>query len=72
MNILIQDINIFLIKIELWRIEDSKIAPKFNISSSPNNWSKTVKNSQSNDKTDLELKQLEQWTKFSEYVEENS
>lgn len=37
------DINIFLIKIELWKIGDSNIAPKFNIISSPNNWTKTVK-----------------------------
>lgn len=66
------EVNIFLIKIELWQIGNSDIAPKFNIISSPNNWSKTVKNSQNNEKTDLELKQLGYWTKFSEYVEENS
>jgi len=67
-----KDINIFLIKIELWQIGDSAIAPKFNIISSPNNWTKTVKNSQNNDKSNLELKQLEYWTKFSAYVEEHS
>lgn len=37
------EINIFLIKIELWQIDDSIIAPKFNIISSPNNWTKTMK-----------------------------
>ena len=53
-------------------MDDSKIAPKFNIIFSLNNWSKSVKKSQSNETMDLELKQLEYWTKFSEYVEENS
>lgn len=67
-----QDINIFLVKIELWKIGDSDIAPKFNIISSPNNWTKTVKNSPSTEISNLELKQLEFWNKFSDYVEKNS
>ncbi len=56
-----KDLNIFLIKIELWKIDDSSIAPKFNIISSPNNWTKTVKSSQSprNNITDLKLTQLD-------------
>ena len=62
----------FLVKIELWQIDNSIIAPKFNIVSSPNNWSKIVKKSQTNDKSDLELKQLEFWTKFSDYLGEHS
>lgn len=66
------EVNIFLIKIELWQIDDSDMAPKFNIISSPNNWSKTLKKPQSNERTDLELKQLEYWTKFSDYIGEFS
>ena len=66
-----KDLNIFLIKIELWRIDESNIAPKFNIISSPNNWTKTVKATQAptNNITDLKLNQLEYWTKFSEYLD---
>lgn len=67
-----QDINIFLVKIELWKIGDSDIAPKFNIISSPNNWTKTVKNSPNTEISNLKLKQLELWNKFSDYVETNS
>lgn len=69
-----REINIFLIKIELWQIGDSDIAPKFNIVSSPNNWTKTVKGSQSPTKeiTDLKLSQLEYWTKLSEYIDNNN
>jgi len=33
-----EKINIFLIKIELWKIGNSRIAPKFQIICQPNNW----------------------------------
>jgi len=36
------DFNFFGIEIELWRIGDSAVAPKFNVVSKPNDWSKTV------------------------------
>lgn len=36
-------INFFGLEIELWRIGSSPIAPKFNIVSKPNDWTKTVK-----------------------------
>ena len=35
--------SFFAIKIELWKIDDSKYAPKFNIICSPNHWSKGCK-----------------------------
>lgn len=66
------EVNIFLIKIELWKIGDSDIAPKFNIISSPNNWSKTVKNSHNTEQTNSELLQLEYWNEFSNFVDNNS
>ena len=66
------DINIFLIKIELWKIGDSDIAPKFNIISSPNNWTKTVKTTQNKSVSEVQLKQLEYWNKFSDYISNNS
>lgn len=34
--------NFFGLEIELWRIGDSPVAPKFNIVRKPNDWSKTV------------------------------
>lgn len=65
------EINFFLIKIELWQIEDSTPAPKFNVISEPNGWAKAVKQSTStsNRITDTKLKQLEFWEKFREYAE---
>jgi len=37
------DANFFLVKIELWRIGNSSIAPKFIVVSQPNDWAKTIK-----------------------------
>ena len=66
-----ENTNFFLIKIELWQIDDSNPAPKFDIITSPNEWAKTLKNNPSNsDLTDTKLKQLDFWTKFKKYVRE--
>jgi len=37
-----EDFRFFALEVELWRIGDSPAAPKFNIISKPNEWSKTV------------------------------
>lgn len=37
-----EEINFFGLEVELWRIGNSAIAPKFNIISQPNDWSKSV------------------------------
>jgi hypothetical protein len=65
--------NFFGIEIELWRIGDSPIAPKFNIVSQPNDWSKTLKHTRtfiSSDLSDTKRLQLEYWTAFRQYMEE--
>jgi hypothetical protein len=67
-----ENINFFLIKIELWQIEGSNPAPKFEIMVSPNEWAKAIKTSSNNgDLTDTKLQQLEFWNKFKNYVQEN-
>ncbi len=66
-----ENINFFLIKIELWQIEGSNPAPKFEIIVSPNEWAKTIKSSPtSGELTDTRLQQLEFWNKFKNYVRE--
>ena len=63
--------NFFLIKIELWQIDDSAVAPKFEIIVSPNGWAKTMKaNKSSNSLTNTKLMQLEFWKNFQGYVKE--
>jgi len=64
-----ENIGFFLIKLELWQIEESNPAPKFVILASPNEWAKAIKISPSNgDLTNTKLQQLEFWNKFKNYV----
>ncbi len=70
------EVNFFGLEIELWRIGDSPIAPKFNVVSKPNEWTKGKSGSSTVPK-DLDLSpvkklQLEFWEQFREYILENS
>ncbi len=67
--------NFFGLEVELWQIGDSPIAPKFNIISKPNDWSRSVsgaaeKISQGALSPTKQL-QLEYWTALKEYLIEN-
>lgn len=65
-----EKINFFIIKMELWQIGDSSIAPKFQVISQPNDWAKTIKKSTVQSAlTDTKLLQLEFWNKFKEYAQ---
>lgn len=64
-----EKISFFLIKIEIWQIDGSNPAPKFEIIVSPNEWAKAIKASPSNGElTDTKLQQLEFWNKFKNSV----
>ena len=65
------EINIFLCRIELWKIGDSAIAPKFQIVSSPNNWTKTIKRSMNNEMSSTKMLLYNYWTKLSEEIDKN-
>ncbi len=60
------DFRFFGLEVELWRIGDSAPAPKFNIVSKPNDWSRSVAQAaRAMDETDLsetQIKQREYWT----------
>jgi len=68
-----ENITFFGLEVELWRIGESAIAPKFNVVSSPNDWTKRVaqgaKNAQSAALTPAKEMQIEFWSAFREYVE---
>lgn len=68
--------NFFGLEVELWRIGDSPLAPKFNIASKPNDWTNTVGRAatqiQTEDLTETKQLQLEYWTVFRDYVSETS
>jgi hypothetical protein len=68
-----ENLEFYLVRIEVWQIENSPLAPKFEILSRPNDWAKAVKESTGRTAlTDTKLKQLEFWTQFKEYGKENS
>ena len=59
----------FLIKVELWQIEGSNPAPKFDVLVSPNEWAKAIKASPAGGElSDTKLQQLDFWTKFKGFV----
>lgn len=67
-----ENIEFFLVKIELWQIGDSLYAPKFEIVSKPNDWAKAVKESiAQGELTDTKLNQFEFWNRFKEYGKTN-
>ena len=63
--------NFFGLEIELWRIGDSALAPKFNVVSQPNDWSRAVKEqaSQTGAGSATEQLHLEFWTQFRQYLD---
>lgn len=67
-----EKIAFFALEIELWTIDDSAPAPKFNIVCSPNEWAKIIKKT-TNERnlTDTKLLQGEFWNSFKEYMKES-
>lgn len=61
-----EDIGFFLVEIELWAIDDSLPAPKFNVVERPNDWAKTMKTAEG--LSDLKKQQFDFWQAFSEYA----
>ena len=65
--------NFFGLEIELWKIGDSSIAPKFNVVSKPNDWSRLVAAaSKSTSLTETKLRQGDYWKTFSEFLVNNN
>lgn len=68
-----EDISFFLIRIELWQIDDSKPAPKFEVIVSPNEWAKAIKsNPAKKELTNTKLQQLDFWNKLKDHIHSQS
>ncbi len=66
-----EKIAFFAIKLELWQIDNSAPAPKFQVISSPNEWSKILKQGNIKDElTDTKLRQFDFWTRLKSYAQE--
>jgi hypothetical protein len=64
-------LGFFGLEIELWRIDHSPAAPRFNVVSSPNEWVGTVE-AAGRKLSPTQEAQLAFWMEFKEYMEENS
>ncbi len=67
-----EGVSFFGLEIELWRIGDSPMAPKFNVVSHPNDWKKGVSPNPRNDLTPTQQLYLEYWTTLREFLEERN
>ena len=63
------DIGFFGLEIEVWKIDDSRCAPKFNIVSMPNEWTKTP--TPTTKRTPTQEAQFEFWSGFGRYAKEH-
>lgn len=61
-----ESIGFFLVQIELWKIDDSKPAPRFSVISRPNDWAKAIKTE--GGLSDTQQLQYRYWQTFIEYA----
>lgn len=71
-----ESFRFFGLEVELWRIDGSNPAPKFNVVSQPNGWSKSVasgfRNLESKELSDVRKMQLDYWTAFQKHLAETN
>ena len=67
-----QEFSFFGLEIELWRIGDSPMAPKFNVVSHPNDWTKTVSRISRGELSPTNQLYLEYWTGFRDFLEQHN
>lgn len=71
-DVTVADVAFFACQIELLRIDDSKPAPRFNVVSSPNDWSKVVRGGPTQDSlSPTKTAHLQFWNAFKEYMTES-
>ena len=58
----------FGVELELWRIADSKAAPKFNVVSKPNDWTRMTRRIESGAVSELELMRSRFWAGLGEHM----
>lgn len=61
-----ESVDFFGLEVELWRIGDSALAPKFNIVCQPNDWRRRV--APPPDLTELQRLRLEYWAAYGEFL----
>lgn len=64
-----ENLDFFAVKLEVWKIDNSNPAPKFEVIASPNEWAKTIRNKPAGEITDTKLQQLEFWNRLKEWIQ---
>jgi len=71
-----ESFNFFALEVELWRIGDSPLAPKFNIISKPNDWTKNIsgaaKSMSNSALSETKLLQHDFWKEFCAFLDQSS
>lgn len=69
----VDSVRFFGLEIELWKIGDSLIAPRFNIISQPNDWENNVRDAAiaSERTSPSEILRLKYWTAFRDFLQDN-
>ena len=68
-SITLEKFSFFGLEVELWRIAGSPAAPKFNVVSKPNDWTReTASSARAGELTDKKRLQLRYWTAFYKYM----
>ena len=67
------DFRFFGLEIELWKIGDSHMAPKFNIVSKPNDWSRSVRQAtRGGDLSESGMLYRNYWSELKDYLKKNN
>lgn len=70
-----ENFRFFGLEIELWRVDNSLPAPKFNVISKPNNWSKTISQAaqriMDESITETQQRHYGYWIALEKYLEDN-
>lgn len=68
-----EDLAFFGLEVELWRIGESAVAPKFNVVSKPNDWARTVHAAATAPAqlTETQRAQVEFWTQFIDNMKQH-
>ncbi|MDR9395093.1 MAG: DUF4268 domain-containing protein [Roseovarius sp.] len=70
------EVRFFALEVELWRIGESPAAPKFNVVSKPNDWSRSTSEAQratsANEVTETKALQLEYWQTLNAHIEQRN
>jgi len=64
-----EKINFFGLEVELWRIGDSPVAPKFNMVCKPNDWTRSIQKAAEGNLSEHKQFQQRFWAGFSEFME---